>query len=97
MKAKEKIVVLGGGPAGISAAWRLSTLGYPVTVLEKDSAVGGMAKTIGLGKYAVDYGPHTFHIRETPESRAIIDAIRPFFGEDPLILTRGTRVLLRGK
>ena len=31
------------------------------------------------------------------ESRAVIDAIRPFFGEDPLILTRGTRVLLRGK
>ena len=82
----------------MSAAWRLSKLGYRVTVLERDSAVGGMGKTITLGgKYAVDYGPHTFHIRETPESRAIIDAIKPFFGEDPLILTRGTRVLLRGK
>jgi protoporphyrinogen oxidase len=94
---KEHIVVLGAGPAGISAAWHLSTLGYSVTVLEKDGAVGGMGKTIALGNYAVDYGPHTFHIRETPESRAVIDAIRPFFGEDPLILTRGTRVLLRGK
>jgi protoporphyrinogen oxidase len=94
---KEKIVVLGAGPAGITAAWRLSQLGYPVTVLERDSAVGGMGKTITLGKYAVDYGPHTFHIRETPESRAIIDTIRHFFGEDPLVLTRGTRVLLRGK
>ena len=94
---KERIVVLGAGPAGITAAWRLSQLGYPVTVLERDSAVGGMGKTITLGKYAVDYGPHTFHIRETPESRQIIDTIRPFFGPDPLILTRGTRVLLRGK
>src|SRR5262245_51755232 len=56
-----------------------------------------MGKTIGVGRYAVDYGPHTFHIRETEESRAIHDAIRPFFGDDPLILTRGTRVLLRGK
>ena len=81
----------------MSAAWRLSELGRPVTVLEKDGAVGGMGKTIAVGKYAVDYGPHTFHIRETEESRAIHDAIRPFFGEDPLILTRGTRVLLRGK
>jgi protoporphyrinogen oxidase len=81
----------------MSAAWRLSQLGHRVTVLERDGAVGGMGKTITLGKYAVDYGPHTFHIRETPESRAIIDAIRPLFGEDPLILTRGTRVLLRGK
>ena len=95
--AKEKIVVLGAGPAGISAAWRLSTLGYPVTGLERDGAVGGMGKTITVGKYAVDYGPHTFHIRETEESRAIHEAIKPFFGDDPLILTRGTRVLLRGK
>jgi protoporphyrinogen oxidase len=94
---KEHVVILGAGPAGISAAWRLSTLGYRVTVLEKDTAVGGMGKTIALGNYAVDYGPHTFHIRETPKSREIIEAIRPFFGEDPLILTRGTRVLLRGK
>ncbi|PYR64492.1 MAG: hypothetical protein DMF91_00040 [Acidobacteria bacterium] len=94
---KEKIVVLGAGPAGMSAAWRLSELGYPVTVLEKDTAVGGMGKTITVGKYRVDYGPHTFHIRETDESRAIHESIRHFFGDDPLILTRGTRVLLRGK
>lgn len=94
---KPRVVVLGAGPAGISAAWRLSDLGYPVTVLDRDEAVGGMGKTIELGGYRVDYGPHTFHIRETDESRAVLDAIRPFFGEDPLILTRGTRVLLHGK
>ena len=91
------VVVLGAGPAGLSAAWRLAQLGCRVTALEKDSAVGGMGKTIGVGKYAVDYGPHTFHIRETEESRRIHDAIRPLFGDDPLVLTRGTRVLLRGK
>ena len=33
------MVVLGGGPAGISAAWRLTKLGYPVTVLERDGAM----------------------------------------------------------
>src|SRR4026208_241105 len=81
----------------MSAAGRLSERGVSVVVLDRDSAVGGMGKTITVGKYAVDYGPHTFHIRETEESRAIHEAIRPFFGEDPLILTRGTRVLLRGK
>ena len=81
----------------MSAAWRLSELGYPVTVFEKDSAVGGMGKTVRVGPYAVDFGPHTFHVRETQESRDIIEAIRPFFGKDPLILTRGTRVLLEGK
>jgi protoporphyrinogen oxidase len=93
----EPIVVLGAGPAGMSAAWRLSELGHKVIVLERDDAVGGMGKTIALGPYAVDYGPHTFHIRETEESRAIHEAIKPLFGADPLVLTRGTRVLLRGK
>src|SRR5262247_3704680 len=81
----------------MSAAWQLSLRGYPVTVLERDAAVGGMGKTITLGSYAVDYGPHTFHIRETDESRAIVAAITPLFGKDPLVLTRGTRVMLRGK
>jgi protoporphyrinogen oxidase len=93
----QHVVILGAGPAGISAAWRLAERGIRVTVLEKDGAVGGMGKTIKVGPHYVDYGPHTFHIRETEESRAIHEAIKPFFGEDPLILTRGTRVLLRGK
>lgn len=81
----------------MSAAWRLSELGYPVTVVERDGAVGGMGRTIDVGDYRVDFGPHTFHIRETKESKAILEKIMPFFGKDPLVLTRGTRVLLRGK
>lgn len=94
---KGRIVVLGAGPAGITAAWRLSELGFPVTLLERDGAVGGMGKTLKVGQYRVDYGPHTFHIRPTRESEEVIAAIRPFFGENPLVLSRGTRVLLGGK
>ena len=97
MSGKQRVVILGAGPAGITAAWRLSELGYPVTVLERDDAVGGMARTINVGNYAVDFGPHTFHVRETDESRRVLASIKRFFGDDPLILTRGTRVLLRGK
>ena len=97
MSGKQRVVVLGAGPAGITAAWRLSELGYPVTVLDRDDAVGGMARTITVGNYAVDFGPHTFHIRETEESRTVLQSIKRFFGDDPLILTRGTRVLLRGR
>ena len=97
MSVKQRVVVLGAGPAGITAAWRLSELGYPVTVLDRDGAVGGMARTITVGDYLVDFGPHTFHIRETDESRMVLKSISRFFGDDPLILTRGTRVLLRGK
>ena len=97
MSAKQRVVILGAGPAGISAAWRLTKLGFPVTVLERDGAVGGMGRTIKVGDYSVDFGPHTFHIRETPESKDILKTITPFFGDNPLTLVRGTRVLLRGK
>jgi protoporphyrinogen oxidase len=97
MSAKPRVVILGAGPAGISAAWRLTRHGYPVTVLEREGAVGGMGRTIRVGDYAVDFGPHTFHIRETAESKEILKTITPFFGENPLTLVRGTRVLLRGK
>jgi protoporphyrinogen oxidase len=93
----DPVVILGAGPAGISAGWRLAEHGAPATVLERDTAVGGMGKTLQLGAYGVDFGPHTFHIRETDESRDVIKSIRPFFGKDPLILTRGTRVFLQGK
>jgi protoporphyrinogen oxidase len=94
---ERKVVILGAGPAGVSAAWRLTKLGYRVTVLERDGAVGGMGRTINVGEYSVDFGPHTFHIRDTPESKEILNTITPFFGENPLTLVRGTRVLLRGK
>ena len=74
------VVILGAGPAGISAGWRLAERGAPTTVLERDSLVGGMGKTLQLGDYGVDFGPHTFHIRETDESRSVIQSIKPFFG-----------------
>jgi protoporphyrinogen oxidase len=93
----DPVLILGAGPAGISAGWRLAERGAPAIVLERDTAVGGMGKTLQLGAYGVDFGPHTFHIRETDESRDVIKTIKPFFGKDPLILTRGTRVYLEGK
>lgn len=93
----KRIVILGAGPAGLGAAWKLSVLGHQATVLEQGEAVGGMGKTLKVGQYKVDYGPHTFHVRPTKESEAIIESIRPFFGENPHVLVRGTRVFLQGK
>ena len=97
MTATAPVVVLGGGPAGMAAGWRLAELKKPVVVLERDAAVGGMGRTLSLGDCGADFGPHTFHIRETEESREVINTIKPFFGKDPLVLTRGTRVFLQGK
>ena len=94
----DPIVILGAGPGrhvGRVAAVGAAATRWPCSSATAPSAA--WARRSASGAYAVDYGPHTFHIRETEESRAIHEAIQPFFGDDPLILTRGTRVLLRGK
>lgn len=37
----KKIAIIGGGPAGLSAAWQLMLKGYRVTVFEKENFLGG--------------------------------------------------------
>ena len=52
-----RIGVLGGGPAGIGAAWYLRKQGYQqVTVLERSDQVGGKARTIHVDGNTVDLG-----------------------------------------
>ncbi len=98
MTEPSPIVILGAGPAGLTAAWRLAEQGRRVIVIEKDDMVGGMGKTMTVGPYKVDFGPHTFHVRDTDESRRILQTILPLFGEmPPPQHKRGTRVLLQGK
>jgi NADH-quinone oxidoreductase subunit F len=46
----EKVAIVGGGPAGMAAAWYLARLGYPVTVMEAMPIPGGMM-AIGIPEY----------------------------------------------
>jgi protoporphyrinogen oxidase len=91
-------VVIGAGPAGLSAAWQLAKRGVPVEVIERDAMVGGLAKTLcrrqGL---CYDYGPHTFHIRETEASRRVVTETLSLLGDRHHVLDRGTRIFLEGK
>jgi protoporphyrinogen oxidase len=54
------VVVMGGGPAGLTAAYELCKAGIPCTVLEKDSLVGGLARTTAFKGYRFDIGGHRF-------------------------------------
>ena len=48
----QRIAVIGGGPAGLMAAWELSLRGYSVTIYEKEPFLGGQVDTIP--KYHLD-------------------------------------------
>jgi glutamate synthase (NADPH/NADH) small chain len=45
-KNGQKVAIIGGGPAGLMAAWELGLRGYTVTLFEKEPVLGGQARTI---------------------------------------------------
>jgi len=47
---EERIAVVGSGPAGLSATYHLARLGYPVTLIEAGSQLGGLMRT-GIPAY----------------------------------------------
>ena len=52
-KFDEKIAIIGGGPAGLSAAYYLAQMGYKPTVFEKNPVAGGML-TYGIPTYKLE-------------------------------------------
>jgi protoporphyrinogen oxidase len=54
------VVIIGAGPAGLTAAYVLSKAGAQSIVLEKDQVVGGLARTVNYKGYYFDIGGHRF-------------------------------------
>ena len=57
----KKIIVIGGGLSGMISAYELLKRGYDVEIIDSDSSLGGLAKSIKWGKNNVDLGPHIYH------------------------------------
>jgi protoporphyrinogen oxidase len=55
-----KVIIMGGGPAGLAAAYDLAKNGVPNIVLERECQVGGISKTIVYKDYYFDLGGHRF-------------------------------------
>jgi protoporphyrinogen oxidase len=55
-----QVVVLGGGPAGLTAAYQLGKQGVNSLVLEKSGMLGGHARTECYNGYRFDIGGHRF-------------------------------------
>jgi len=54
---KKKIIVVGAGPGGLTAAMLLARRGFDVTVFESASSVGGRNTGLKVGPYTFDVGP----------------------------------------
>lgn len=90
---EEKVVIVGAGIAGLTAAYKLILAGYDVTVIERDHVVGGLSRTYKHGKFAFDSGPHRFYTK----NKKVIAFIQDVLGKDYLSMKMTSSVYLMGK
>ena len=84
-----KAVIVGAGPAGLTAAYELSKKGQRVVVLESDPQyVGGISRTVGYHGYRFDIGGHRFFSK----SREIEDLWTEILGPDMLERRRSSKI-----
>ena len=89
-----KAVIVGGGPAGLTAAYELSKQNAPVVVLEGDPEyVGGISRTVNYKGYRFDIGGHRFFSK----SREVEDLWTEIAGADMLDRPRSSRIYYCGQ
>ncbi len=64
----KKVIVIGAGFAGLSAACHLAKAGFEVTILEKNDCPGGRARKVEVQGYTFDMGPSWYWMPEVFEN-----------------------------
>ena len=87
-ETSQTTLVLGGGPAGLTAGYLLGRAGRDVVVLEAEDQVGGLAKTVENDGYRFDLGGHRFFTKSVE-----VDTLwHEILGEEFLLRPRMSRI-----
>jgi protoporphyrinogen oxidase len=89
--SSERVVIIGAGPAGLTAAYELGKYGKPAVVLEGDDIVGGIARTVNYKGYLFDIGGHRFFSKWDE----VNDLWREILGDKFLVRKRLSRIFYR--
>jgi protoporphyrinogen oxidase len=92
--ATPDVVIIGAGPAGLTAAYEMGKKGATATVLESDTVVGGISRTVERDGWRFDIGGHRFFTKVGPVE-ALWHEILP--DEDFLLRPRKSRIFYNGK
>lgn len=88
------VAIIGAGPAGLTAAYQLTKLGYSVTVIEKDPIyVGGISRTVEHEGFRFDIGGHRFFSK----SQEVVDLWNEVLPDDFIERPRMSRIYYEGK
>ncbi|GBE02042.1 MAG TPA: FAD-dependent oxidoreductase [Nitrospirae bacterium] len=90
VKPPRKIVILGAGLAGLSAAYILSKAGRKVIVFESDSTVGGLSKTVNCRGFSFDLGGHRFITRNKKIEQFVMELLNGDF----LVVPRKSKIYM---
>ena len=87
-------VIIGAGPAGLTAAYQFGKSGIRATVLEADGVVGGISRTAVRDGWRFDIGGHRFFTKVRAVSDLWHEILEP---EDFLLRPRMSRIFYRGR
>ena len=74
----DHVTIIGAGPAGLTAAYMLAKrTDARVTVLEGDTTVGGISRTVQYNGYRFDLGGHRFFTKITPVQQMCKEILGP--------------------
>lgn len=93
MNSPLRVVIIGAGPAGLTAGYQLTQQGEAPLILEKGNKVGGIARTEVYKGFRFDIGGHRFYTK-VPEVAAIWEAV---LGDDFSLRPRLSRIFYGGQ
>ena len=93
MRVPKHVVILGGGPAGLACGHELSANGAKVSVLERNSYVGGLCRTVEHKGFRFDLGGH----RWFSKNEDLNNWFRRLMGDEIVRVDRVSRIYYEGK
>ncbi|MGH7899331.1 MAG: FAD-dependent oxidoreductase [Candidatus Binatia bacterium] len=93
MTPRADLVILGGGPAGLAAAFYAHRAGIPFLLLERSAELGGLCRTFCHGEHRYDSGAHRFHDHDAEVTRDL----RALLGDELAEVDAPSAILDRGR